>query len=202
VPPAISRPFGFFCRVKSPRSGGREKMHTIRAGVRGLIQKFFDGRSGHFCSVVSRFYKTIYGCLETLGREIARPRTRPHMLARVRGFYAISERVKPAKRRGRRESDRRPKTATPTRPESRRLRRNGRPDPENATIRENANRAIPGPSKSKSAHSTRSCAHSYKRIDVYRKARHCATVDCIVGSRVSAAESANVRWNFLTVYAV
>jgi hypothetical protein len=48
------------------------------------------------------------------------------MLAHVRGFYAISERVKRPKKRGRRESDRRPKTAAPTGPESRRLRCNGR----------------------------------------------------------------------------
>ena len=58
----------------------------------------------------------------------------------------------------------------------------------NATIGRNANRAILGPSKSKSARSTRSRAHSDKRIDVYRTAHHCAMVNAILGSRVSTVE--------------
>ena len=54
-----------------------------------------------------------------------------------------------------------PKTAAPTGPESRRLRRNGRFGRESATIGRNANRAIPGPSKSKTPHSTWTSEHYY-----------------------------------------
>ena len=48
----------------------------------------------------------------------------------VRGSNVIPVWGATAKKRGRRESDRRPKTAAPTGLESRRLRRNGRFDPE------------------------------------------------------------------------
>jgi len=48
----------------------------------------------------------------------------------VRGSNVIPVWGATAKKRGRRETDRRPKTAAPTWPESRRLRRNGRFDPE------------------------------------------------------------------------
>ncbi len=117
----------------------------------------------------------------------------------VRGSNAISNGVKPAKsaadrkrtvgrKRPRRRGQNRAAcvaTAVLTR---------------NATIGRNANRAIPGPSKSKSTHSTRSCA----RLQAYRwctEKHDIAQWLCYtVGAPFRRLKSTNVRFDFSPVY--